>query len=83
MYFLRSLKKADQYYIGSSGNLKRRLETHNGADAGWTKRYQPWEIFYTEEYATRAEAVSRERYLKSKEGIAEKLHIIEVVKRNP
>ena len=83
MYFLESLKKAEQYYIGSSGNLEHRLQKHNSREAGWTKRYQPWKVIYTEVFATRGEAVRRERYLKSKEGIAEKLQIIEAVKRNP
>ena len=83
VYFLRSVKKPDRFYVGSSGDLENRIKKHNSPEAGWTKRYQPWKVVYTEIFATCGEAVGRERFLKSKEGIAEKLRILELVKRNP
>jgi putative endonuclease len=82
VYILESLR-VGRYYVGSSGNVEERLKKHNSDDAGWTRRYQPWKLIYTEEYETRGEAVRRERFLKSKEGISEKLRILEAVKRNP
>ncbi|KAF5276631.1 hypothetical protein FQR65_LT16253 [Abscondita terminalis] len=35
---------------------------------GWTIRYRPWELLYTEEYATKSEALKREQELKSYQG---------------
>ena len=32
---------------------------------GWTIKYRPWEIVHTEAYATKAEAVKREKQLKT------------------
>ena len=82
MYILQS-EKADRYYIGSTSDMEKRLKHHNGPEAKWTKRYQPLKVIYTEVYSTRGEAMRREKYLKSKEGIAEKLRILDAVKCNP
>ena len=56
MYILRSCR-TEKYYVGSSMDLEIRLARHNGPDAGWTKRYQPWTVVCREEYETRGEAV--------------------------
>ncbi|KPL01996.1 MAG: hypothetical protein AMJ90_07120 [candidate division Zixibacteria bacterium SM23_73_2] len=76
VYILKS-RTEDRYYIGSTQNLKKRLEEHNSKKKRWTSRFQPWEIMYSEAFSNRGEAVKRERMLKSKEGIKEKLQIIE------
>ena len=34
----------------------------------YTRRYVPWQVAYTEEYATRSEARKREVYFKSASG---------------
>jgi putative endonuclease len=75
VYILKS-KIADRYYIGSTQNLKRRLEEHNNRKKRWTSRFQPWEVIHSEEYDNRTEAVIREKRLKSKDGIWEKLKIV-------
>ena len=82
MYIVRSCR-IEKYYIGSTADLESRVAHHNGPDAGWTKRYQPWTVVYIEEHETRGEAMRRERFLKSKAGIAEKMRILEEAKRNP
>lgn len=64
MYILKSLKNG-RYYIGSTNNLERRLKEHNAGKMGYTKRYRPWKIYYTEEYKNAAEAKKRERQVKS------------------
>lgn len=40
-----------RYYVGSSADPKKRLLSHNDQrNNGWTKRYTPWEIIYTEKF---------------------------------
>jgi len=75
VYILKS-KIVDRYYVGSTRNLKRRLTEHNNRRKHWTGKFQPWRIIYSEECNTRAEAMRREKWLKSKNGIVEKLKII-------
>jgi len=64
VYFLKSLKNND-LYIGSTEDLGRRLFFHNYGKVRSTKFYRPWELIGDEKYATRREAVRRERFLKS------------------
>ncbi|HEV2972961.1 MAG TPA: GIY-YIG nuclease family protein [Pirellulales bacterium] len=56
-------------YIGQTNDVARRLERHNSADR-FGKRFTakdagPWKLVYTEEFASRKEAMARERWLKS------------------
>jgi putative endonuclease len=67
-YILKSLS-AGRFYIGSTGDLEKRINLHNSKRANWTKRYQPWVLIYFEEFDTRSEAVRRERFLKSEKNI--------------
>jgi putative endonuclease len=82
VYILKS-KIVDRYYVGSTRNLNRRLIEHNDRRKHWTSRFQPWEIIYSEECNTRVEAIRREKWLKSKNGIVEKLKIIGKIKQLP
>ena len=75
VYILKS-KVEEIYYVGSTENVLKRIEVHNSSKARWTKRYQPWELEYTEDYETRGEAVKREKFLKSLKGIGKKLELI-------
>ncbi|MFO7447653.1 MAG: GIY-YIG nuclease family protein [Ignavibacteriaceae bacterium] len=68
VYILKSLN-VERFYIGSTSDMQKKLEMHNSFRAKWTKRYQPWTIVYTEEFATRSEAVKREKFLKSLKNI--------------
>ena len=46
-----------------------RLRFHNELSSkGWTKRFRPWTIAYKEEFATKKEAMAREKELKSSRG---------------
>ena len=56
-------------YIGQTNDLARRLERHNSPDR-FGKRFTakdagPWKLVHTEEFASRSEAMQRERWLKS------------------
>lgn len=68
VYVLYSLIH-DKIYIGQTEDIERRmLEHNNGLLSVYSKRYKPWELIYTEEYPTRAEAMKREKQLKSQKG---------------
>jgi putative endonuclease len=63
-YIIQSLVDGS-YYIGSTHDVLLRLERHN---TGWTKstkKKRPWKLVYTEEYATKSEALEREHRIKS------------------
>ena len=64
LYILRSVP-SQKYYIGSSGNPKRRLQFHNTIEQGFTARYRPWEIVFTKEFSTKIEALRAEKKVKS------------------
>lgn len=63
-YILKSTT-ADKFYIGSSANPQRRLFFHNNVETGFTARYRPWELVYTQEFPSKDEAMAAERKLKS------------------
>jgi putative endonuclease len=71
MYFTYILQSEStgRYYVGSTDNLDRRVAQHNDPDykgSKTTKRFKgPWKLVYTESSQTRAEAMSREREIKS------------------
>ncbi len=52
-------------YIGHTQDLAKRLVEHRQGKSKWTKRDKGWEVLHREEYSTRAEAMRREKWLKS------------------
>lgn len=49
-------------YVGYTSNLEQRLLSHNKLGTkGWTIRYRPWKLIYTEAHESRSEAMKRER----------------------
>jgi putative endonuclease len=58
--------KVHKKYIGQTEDLTLRVEQHNSNYfQSYTNNKGPWELIHSESYATRSEAVLRERYLKS------------------
>ena len=57
-------KTFDKYYKGSSHNPYQRLEVHNLGKSRWTSNFLPWEIVFIQSFATKKEALIRERKLK-------------------
>jgi putative endonuclease len=55
-------------YVGSSGDLADRLSRHNSGQSKATKHGAPWRLVHTETFATRSDAVRRERYFKTGKG---------------
>ncbi|MDP2855986.1 MAG: GIY-YIG nuclease family protein [bacterium] len=67
VYVLRSLKN-NRNYIGTTNNLKRRLQEHNSGRSKYTSLTRPFKLIYFEAFNTRASAVQRELFLKSGKG---------------
>ena len=64
VYVIRS-KVDGRFYVGMTENIENRLSQHNNGMTFSTKGYRPWNLFFFEEFSTRVEARSREKYLKS------------------
>jgi putative endonuclease len=59
----------NKIYIGFSSDLINRMKAHNIFDkTGYPSRYRPWIVVYIEFYATKPEAMKREKQLKSAQG---------------
>ena len=59
----------NKIYIGFTSDLENRLRSHNMfASKGWTIKFRPWEILFTENFETKTEAMKREKQLKSAKG---------------
>ena len=62
-----------KFYIGHTDDLERRLTEHNSDEKVGTKythKNGPWRPLWTEEHPTRASAVRRERFIKSRKSAA-------------
>lgn len=66
MYYLYLLhsKKLDEYYAGTTPDLKQRFYSHNRSHNLATKSGVPWKLVYYEAYPTKEDALSREYKLK-------------------
>jgi len=62
-------KVHDKIYIGFTSNLEGRLLYHNQfATKGFTIKFRPWEIIFSETFPTKEDAMKREKQLKSSNG---------------
>ncbi|MEP6709213.1 MAG: GIY-YIG nuclease family protein [Verrucomicrobiota bacterium] len=55
-------------YIGYSSNLRRRITQHKRGAAPATSDRGPWKLIYYEADVEQADALGREKYLKSGSG---------------
>jgi len=67
VYVLRPLKDSG-FYIGYSANLRKRFSEHVTAGSFATSHREPWKLTYYEVYLEQADAIGREKYLKSGAG---------------
>ena len=71
MYYVYALysEKYDKIYIGYTSDLDQRLLSHNHEkNRGYTGRYRPWRLLYSEAIAGKSAALVREKELKSYRG---------------
>ena len=68
VYVLQS-EVNDSFYVGYTGNVKRRLEEHNFGLNQSTKSKQPWRLIFFEAYLSKKDAERREKYLKTSQGM--------------
>lgn len=58
--------KTSKKYIGQTEDIERRLYEHNNGLLGvYTRNKGPWKLIHKESFETRAQAMGREKYLKS------------------
>ena len=69
-YILRSLSHPSQRYIGSTADLRKRLEKHNRGEVPHTSKFTPWNVENYIAFETREKALAFEMYLKSGSGRA-------------
>ena len=78
VYVVRS-QQDGRLYTGTTADLRRRLVEHNSGKTNSLRGRRPVKLVYTEEYSTRAEALTRERYFKTPEGGALKKRLVSQV----
>jgi len=69
VYVLLSLKDK-KFYIGYTGDLKRRLKEHNSGKNISTKPRLPLKMIYYESHLSKVDAERREQYFKTTKGKA-------------
>jgi|GEM_PF-2557505 len=75
VYVLRSAATG-QHYIGSTNDLHRRISNYNHFSSRAFQRGDTWECVYVEVCENLDSARSRERFLKSVDGVEEKISIL-------
>ena len=56
------------WYIGFTKNLKQRLKDHKSGHSPYTSKKRNWKHIYAEMYLNKADALGREKFLKSGAG---------------
>jgi len=67
VYIIKSLSKG-ALYIGSTDDIKNRLDRHNGGNVVSTKSRRPWVLIYYEAFISQKDARREELFLKSGKG---------------
>jgi len=69
-YILRSENFPDQTYVGSTSDLRKRLDEHNAGRSAHTNKFKPWKLMTYVAFREQRAAERFERYLKSGSGRA-------------
>ena len=75
IYVLYSLKD-HKLYKGYTSNLENRLKKHNSGGSKSTAKRKPFVLIHAEQFENKADALKRERYLKTLEGGSELKHFL-------
>lgn len=73
MFYVYVIYNGNKIYIGHTAKLEERLARHNKRLPNKSKSYTSknigdWKLVYEEEFASRKEAMMREKQLKSAQG---------------
>ncbi len=63
-------ERTGRRYTGSCEDVEERVRRHNAGHSLSTRHGVPWKLVHYESFETRADAVQRERFLKSGQGRA-------------
>jgi putative endonuclease len=66
-YVLQSIQDQN-FYVGFTKDLKLRFEQHNKGQVESTKQRRPFSLIYYEASLDKADAIKREKYLKTYHG---------------
>lgn len=69
VYIIQS-QKDKSYYVGSTENLKNRLQEHNNGKAKYTSSKIPYELTWYCAFRDKKKALEFEKYLKHGSGFA-------------
>ncbi len=68
VYVLYS-KDFNKIYIGFTSDLEQRFRSHNElSKKGWSIKFRPWQVIYTEVFELKSDAMKREKELKTATG---------------
>jgi putative endonuclease len=70
VYIIRSLKRPDQTYVGSSQDFKKRLVEHNSGKSTHTSKFKPRKLEIVVWFDNDLKAIEFEKYLKNHSGRA-------------
>lgn len=73
MYFVYKLQSIDfpnEFYVGFTSNIDKRLEAHNYGQISHTSKFKPWKLIFYFAIDDKNKAVAFEKYLKSGSGRA-------------
>ncbi|HBO98038.1 MAG TPA: endonuclease [Candidatus Omnitrophica bacterium] len=67
VYVLQS-QKDQRYYVGYTKDIERRIKDHNRGKSKSVRNRGPFQLIYNEPFATRVDAVNREKQIKRYKG---------------
>ena len=70
VYILQSIENTERHYVGSTSDLRARLQKHNAGEVSHTSKYSPWAIKTYIAFTDEKQAFAFEKYLKSASGRA-------------
>ena len=70
VYVIQRETTPSRHYAGLTANLLNRLAEHNAGEGRHTRKYHPWRVVVSMEFARQERAIAFEKYLKSGSGAA-------------
>ncbi|ACB75218.1 Excinuclease ABC C subunit domain protein [Opitutus terrae PB90-1] len=68
VYILESTHTPSEKYVGSTDNLRGRIEDHNAGRSPHTAKFRPWNLVCYHAFADERRALAFEQYLKTGSG---------------